>query len=145
MNYLIHAAAAVVPLIVGWLWYRPNVFGNAWMNSIGMTEEKASGGNMPLIFGLSLVLAFVLTLPLAFFVNHPAGPGDAPASFDTFQHGMLHGALVGFLFALPLIATKAIFEQRSFKYVAINTGYWIVTLALMGGILDQWLPTIVYN
>jgi hypothetical protein len=31
------------------------------------------------------------------------------------------------------------FEKKSVKYVAINAGYWIVTLAIMGGIICQWL------
>ena len=62
-NYLVQAAAALVPLVVGFLWYGSKTFGPAWMRTIGMTEEKAAGGNMALTFGLSLVLAFVLTMP----------------------------------------------------------------------------------
>lgn len=140
MNFLVHAGAAVSALIVGFLWYNPKTFGSAWMKTIGMTEERASKGNMPLIFGLALIFAFILSLPLSFFVNHPAMFGGE-ASFDTFQHGMLHGASMGVFFALPLIANKALFEQLSMKYVWINAGYWIVTMAVMGGILDQFLPT----
>jgi hypothetical protein len=45
---------------------------------------------------------------------------------------------MGFLIALPVLATNALFEQKSFKYVAINAGYWIVTLALMAGIINAW-------
>jgi hypothetical protein len=59
--------------------------------------------------------------------------------FRTFQHGALHGALLGFLTILPVISIIAMFERKSFKYVAINAGYWIVTLALMGGVICQWL------
>jgi hypothetical protein len=28
-----------------------------------------------------------------------------------------------------------LFERRSWKYIFINAGYWILTLTLMGGII----------
>ena len=65
------------------------------------------------------------------------------ASNDTFKHGAFHGGFLGLFVALPLIVQKALFEQRGLKYTLINVGYWVVTLALMGGILDHFLPTIV--
>ena len=69
-----------------------------------------------------------------YFVNYPSVDGG-PASFGTFKHGAFHGALLGVLLAMPLIAQKAIFERLNFKYVAINAGYWIVALAVMGAII----------
>ncbi len=54
-------------------------------------------------------------------------------------HGAFHGALVGGLFmALPVLTTNALFEQKNFKYIAINAGYWIICLGLMGGIVAAW-------
>ena len=58
--------------------------------------------------------------------------------FRTFKHGALHGTLIGLLFVTPILGTIALFEQKSFKYVAINGGYWVITLALMGGVLCQF-------
>ena len=105
------------------------------MHSIGMTEEKAKAGNMPMIFGIALVVAFLITMPLSYFVNHD------PAGYHPCVHGMYHGALhYGVMLALPIIVTNALFEQKSFKYMAINVGYWIVTLAVMGAILDVMIP-----
>ncbi len=40
--------------------------------------------------------------------------------FRTFKHGMLHGTIAGIGLALPVIAVNALFERRSFKYIAIN-------------------------
>lgn len=56
-------------------------------------------------------------------------------NFRTFKHGSFHGALVGLFFALPVLGINALFERRGFKYIAIHTGYWIITLALMGGVV----------
>jgi hypothetical protein len=60
-------------------------------------------------------------------------------NFRTFKHGAFHGALASLFFALPIIGIIALFEKKTFKYVAIHTGYWLVTLALMGGVICNWV------
>jgi hypothetical protein len=60
------------------------------------------------------------------------------ANFRSFKHGALHGTLTGFFLALPIVATGAMFEQRSWKYIAISAGYWIITFMLMGGLICQF-------
>lgn len=146
--------AAVAALVVGFIWYNPKVFGNAWMKASGVTEEKIKGGNMAVIFGLALLFAVLLATLLMQFTNHQWGafgmiggePETAKASFEAFMadygtafrdygHGALHGTLFGVFGALPIIGTNALFERKSAKYIFINSGYWIVTLAVMGAIL----------
>jgi len=39
---------------------------------------------------------------------------------------------------LPIIVTNGLFEQRSFKYMMVITGYWVVSFAIMGGIINAW-------
>jgi hypothetical protein len=43
--------------------------------------------------------------------------------------------MTGLLLVLPVMGTNALFEGKGFKYIAINCGYWTITLALMGGII----------
>ncbi|MBI5915587.1 MAG: DUF1761 domain-containing protein [Bacteroidetes bacterium] len=165
INWLAVLVAAFVPTVIGFVWYNPKVFGTAWMNAAGMTEEKMKGGNMALIFGLSFLFSLILALAMTTISYHQTfvynsvmnqpGFGD-PASevgkwwadyvakygtnYRTFSHGAVHGTLIGGLFlALPIVATNALFERKGFKYIAINAGYWIVTLALMGGIVCAWI------
>lgn len=163
INFLISALAALIPLVMGFIWYSPMLFHKAWMKENNFTEESLKGGNMPLIFGLTFVLSFLMTLPLHFLTIHQWGmfsslmgePGFAEGTgetmtyfqeflanygdrFRTFGHGALHGTLTGVFFVLPIIAINGLFERKSFKYIAINAGYWIVSLALMGGIICKW-------
>ena len=42
-------------------------------------------------------------------------------------------------FGFEQFATNALFEMKSAKYVLINVGYWILTFALMGGLLNAWV------
>ena len=46
INFLAILTASVSALVVGFVWYNPKVFGNAWMKAAGMSEEQVKGGNM---------------------------------------------------------------------------------------------------
>lgn len=154
-NFLIFFATALIPLAVGFAWYNPSVFGKAWMSASGLSDEDLKGGNMLVIFGLTYLFGFIISAMLYGMVVHQAAIqsimfGEAPEVAEqvvkefmekygdnhrSFGHGALHGGLVGFLFAMPILAINSMFERRSFKYIAIHTGYWVVSFILMGGIL----------
>lgn len=157
LNPIALVVAAVSALVVGFIWYNPKVFGNAWMKESGMTDEQIKGGNMLKIFGLALVFAFLLATALPGIVIHQMGVfslvggdpstalpsyaalmADYSDAFRTFKHGALHGVLTGVFIALPIIGTNALFERKSAKYILINSGYWIVTLGVMGAIICGW-------
>jgi hypothetical protein len=155
--------SAVVPLIIGFIWYNPKVFGNAWMRVSGVTEEKMKSGRLPIIFGVTYLMGLLISLALMSMVIHQAHifsifadvPGaQDPASevgkyvsdfmtkygtlYRTFKHGAFHGTLTTLFFVVPIITVVSLFERRGFKYIAIHGGYWMVTLAIMGGIICQF-------
>lgn len=134
VNWLSFVIAVLIPLVMGFIWYHPKVFGKAWMESVGMTEEKAKEANMPLTFGLSLVLSALLAFFLINFTNAPAAQEGV---YDTFKHGAFHGVFLGVVVVIPVMVTNGLFEQKSWKNMMINVAYWIVTMALMGGVLDS--------
>lgn len=127
------------------------------MRAAGITDEQIKGGNMAKIFGLALLFAFILSSALPGIVIHQMGAlslvggeseralpsyaaflSDYGDAFRTFKHGALHGVLTGIFIVLPILGTNALFERKSAKYIFINTGYWIVTLAVMGAIISGW-------
>jgi hypothetical protein len=59
-------------------------------------------------------------------------------NFRNFKHGMLHGFMTALFLALPIICLNSQFEMKNWKYILITSGYWIVSLMLMGGIICQW-------
>jgi hypothetical protein len=128
INYLAVLVAALITFVIGGIWYSPAVFGKAWMRENGFTEESLKNSNMVKIFGLSFLLAVIAALNLAFFI----GPEDRPLT------GALWGFLAGFGWVATFIGTHYLFERRSFLLYAINAGYAVVTLALMGLILAAW-------
>ena len=62
MNVYVFFATALIPMILGAIWYHPKVFGGVWMRSSGVTEEQAQSGNMLLIFGLAYVFSVMLSV-----------------------------------------------------------------------------------
>ena len=157
INFFALFAAAFSTLVVGFVWYHPKVFGTIWMQASGMTEEKAKGGNMIVIFGMSFVYAFFIAFILQMLVIHQWGAlgmvggdptiakpsyaafmADYGIEFRTFKHGMLHGLMTGLFLALPVIGTNALYERRSWKYTLVTGGYWIITMMIMGGIICAW-------
>ncbi|MBC3845766.1 DUF1761 domain-containing protein [Winogradskyella echinorum] len=160
LNFLAILVAAVVPMVLGFLWYNPILFGNTWMREAGMTEEKIKSGNMGVIFGVS----FLLSIVLAFFTQtlsiHQFGAlgmiGGDPAiddilpsfqafmddygtAYRTFKHGAFHGLLAGLFIIFPIIAINGLFERKSWKLIFINSGYWTVTLVIMNAIVCGWV------
>jgi len=162
MNFYIFFVVAIIPVIIGFVWYGP-LFGNAWMKEMGFTKESLKGQNMAITFLLSYVFSLFIAVFLFPATIHQMGvysslaaePGFAEQTgevftyfqdflanygdrFRTFKHGALHGTLSGLLLALPVIAIIAMFERKSIKYVAINAGYWVITLTIMGGLICQF-------
>ena len=39
VKWLAIVVGALVPLVMGFIWYHPKFFGTAWMNSLGFKEE----------------------------------------------------------------------------------------------------------
>lgn len=159
-HFYVPFIAALIPLIIGFIWYNPKVFGNAWMKAAEITEDKMKGANMALIFGLTYLLSLFVAFGLiaitihqihlfSIFADDPGAKdpnsevGQLMAgifekygtNFRTFKHGAFHGILSSLMLALPIIGINALFERKGFKYIAINTGFWIVSFALMGGIV----------
>lgn len=162
LNLPLAAGTALIPLVIGFIWYNQKLFGNAWMKSVGLTQEDSKKMNMPVVFGLTYALGFIMSVSLHFMVIHqfafgallqpatgftdPAGLKeaiDAAASvsehkFRSWTHGTVHGIITGITFVLPILAINAMFELRNWKYILINTGYWILCLAVMGAIICQF-------
>ena len=124
--------STLTPSAIGYIYYHRLIFGKPWMNSIGFTEEKVRQANMPLVFGLSFVMAFLISFYLINFNNGPGQEGE----FDNFGHGAVHGAFLSIFFIIPVFVMNGLFEQKSWKNMLLNAGYWLITLSVMGGILD---------
>ncbi len=158
-NFIAVLVSALVTLIIGMIWYNPKVFGSIWMREAGLTEEELKKGSMVKLFGLTLFYSVLFASVMPMLTIHQMGPlgmvggptlaatarpsytaflADYGDAYRTFKHGALHGTMSGIFFALPIIAINGLFERKSWKYIAIHAGYWLVVMAIMGAIVCGW-------
>lgn len=158
INFVSVIVAALTTLLVGMLWYSEKMFGKIWMKEAGLIEEDLKKGNMLKIFGLTFLFSILLAFIMQVLVIHQFGAmgmiggdetkalpsyiafmADYGTAFRTFKHGSIHGFMTGVFLALPIIAINGLFERKSWKYILIHAGYWIVTLTVMGAIICGWV------
>ena len=121
--------AALSMFLIGGVWYSPMLFGDAWMRLNGFTLEslRTSGQFRPLVG--SAVLALIMSTNLAFFLA---------SSKTTLLWGMTAGALAGGGWVATGLTMTALFERKSWTYIAINGSYHLVAFTVMGAILGVW-------
>ena len=162
LNPLILALSALVPTIVGFIYYNDNLFGKMWKRQVGINDGDPMP-NMVVLTLVSVLFGFLASVTLTMIVVHSNGLfsmlADAPdmkdanselsknvaglmtkygGEFRTFKHGALHGILTAIFFVLPIIGISALYERRSWGYIGVSTLFWAICLAIMGGILCQF-------
>ena len=159
-NFVIFLVAGIIPMIVGAIYYNPKVMGTAWMSASGVTEEQAQSGNMLKIFGFAYIFSVFVAFLMYNMTVHQSGLtslfGTHPDIADpnseislmlqdfmskygdrhrSFGHGVIHGIMAALFAAWPIIGIVALFERRGWKYTGIHTLYWVISMALMGGLV----------
>ncbi|HSW06400.1 DUF1761 domain-containing protein [Aquabacterium sp.] len=128
LNPLAILAAAALSFLIGGVWYSPILFAKRWQRETGLSDEQLKGGNMVRIFGLTYVCSLVMAANLAAFLGAKA----------TVGFGLAAGAAAGIGWVAMCFAVNDLFERRSLVLWLINSGYHVISLTLMGGLLAWW-------
>ena len=128
LNWIAILVVAFVPVVLGGLWYSPVLFARPWMRAIGRTPEELTGASLG--YALSAVAALVTSYVLARIVRW--------AEVDDLLNGALVGVLVWVGFVATILAITTYFGGRPRTLWAINAGYWLVALIVMGAIHGVW-------
>ncbi|MBA7598051.1 MAG: DUF1761 family protein [Calditrichaeota bacterium] len=123
--------ASILGFGLGALWYSPKLFGNQWMAALNVSaEDIQTEFNPARTYGTRFVTTLVAAYVLARILVH------------TETTTLVAGIETAFLVWLGFVATFALhgvlFEKRSFKLYLINSGYYLVSLMLMGALLGLW-------
>jgi hypothetical protein len=125
VNLLAVFLAAISAFVIGGIWYGP-LFGKAWMDAHGFTEESLRGQFNPVkTYGITFVLSVVTAYTLGMFFD-----GDPTAA-----SGAGIGLVIGAVWVGGSIATNYQFEGTGSLLLMINAGYHAVRFAAMGAIL----------
>jgi hypothetical protein len=130
-NYWAIAVAAIANFLLEAIWY--SAFAQAWMSGIGRTEQQLmSPGSPPMYlkFATALICAAVMAAAIS-CVTQLTGP-------QTAWRGMRVGTTLWIGFVITTWATEYVFEVRPLSLLAINAGFWLIGMNLMGAIVGGW-------
>lgn len=130
INYLAVLVCGIISMLVGAMWYGP-VFGKAWMNEVGYTKEDLKKDFNPAkMYGLAVVSHILMALVLAYLIALT----NAATIMEGFRISI--SAWFGFIFLTMFI--NSLFARRTFRLVAIDSGYQLVNMILFGILLILW-------
>ena len=129
-NYLAITLAAVACFLFEAAWY--SFFIQAWLDGIGRTAASlmATGVNPALQYVTALVSAAVIATAIS-CVTQLTGP-------QTALRGIKVAALLWLGCVLTTWGTEYVFEVRTYKIFAINVGFWLIGMVIMGAIVGAW-------
>ncbi len=129
VNYLAVVVAAVVALVIGFIWYSPRVFGTRWMTYLGTTQAQLGNpGPTGLLVGVvaSLLNAWVLAV-LALNLGG-----------KSVTDGVLLGVLAWLGFMATITAAQISFEKKSWGLWVLNNAHNLLVQVIMAAIVATW-------
>ncbi|MEO6152038.1 MAG: DUF1761 domain-containing protein [Croceibacterium sp.] len=130
INIVAVLLAAVAFFVLGALWYGP-LFGRPWRELNGITVERMEAGPQPgqNPMWLIMALAFAFELLVAVMLGHLIAR-TAPKPWVI----MMMAAGLGATVMTPALGINYLFQMRPGKLFAIDAGYMICGMALMGAV-----------
>ncbi len=134
-NWLAIAAAVVVSMIIGFLWYGL-LFQNQWMAGNGFTMEgekmfkdgvEIPMSSTPMIFNTIAMVVYALIM------NWLLGRIGA----NTWMDGAKFGGAIGLLMAVGVYIGN-VFAQNPMSLTMVDGSYSLVLFTIIGAILGGW-------
>ena len=125
INYLAILVAAIVHIVTGLIWFRPELFGNEWAKLTGKELTPAKKWLIPGVIG-HLLMVFVLVI-LIKLTHSTTGLG-----------GLLIGLLAWIGFVVPMESGELVWEKIPFKLFLLRTGNQLIGIVVSGFILGAW-------
>jgi len=129
-NYPAIAVAAIVCFLFEMGWY--SLFLDVWLKGIGhdRTWLEQTGVNPALQFGAALLAEALIAVSIS-FVTQVTGP-------QTALRGVRIGAALWLGLVMPTIALGDVFAVRNYASFAVDAGFWLIGMMLMGAIVGAW-------
>lgn len=126
-SWLSFVVALVASQLLGFLWYGKALFGKAWMEATGKSQEEVEAQSKPSVYVTAVVSATVMILVLSNVMSW-ARAESIPAALAVAIFAWL-----GFVATASVLNTA--FEGRSWRSWAIDNLYHLVNMILAAIIL----------
>jgi hypothetical protein len=131
INVLAVVLATVAAFVVGFVWFGPKTFFPIWWRSLGKTGDPGDGGNMGLVFGLTILGSVVQAVALSFVI----GWAQLAGNDVTWLTGAVFGLIIGVGIAAASSLGHRLFAGQGFVVWLIEAGGDIAALTVMGAVI----------
>lgn len=132
IHWLAIIVAALIPMVVGGLWYSNLLFAKQWLGLIGKTEEeiRSTMKSPATMYGVTFLMCLIMAYVMEYFVYYTESM--------TFLQGMKIGGLLCIGVAVTVGYQSVTFEFRKNGLYLMSMAYNFVSMVLMGGLLAVW-------
>jgi hypothetical protein len=130
VNYLAVLVAAIANYVIAIIWYAA-IFGSLWKKLTGITDMKSAPMNM--------ILVFIGSLVLSFFLYHSIVFGDAFFKMSGIGGGLMGGFFGWLGYIAPVTLCTKIYEKKPWGLWLLDNAFWLISLLAMGIILSLWM------
>ena len=136
INYGAVVVAALATFVLGFLWHGP-LFGKQWLAWSGISEKEVAEAKKKGMGCMwkSMVGAMFSALLMSYIMAHFVDYLEA----TTVSAGMQAGFWIWLGFVATVQLNTVLWEKKPFKLYALNTGYQLVSLLIIGAILAVWM------
>jgi hypothetical protein len=129
VNYIAVVVAAVVALVIGFIWYSPRVFGNRWMAYLGTTQAQL-GNPGPTGMAVGVVASLINAWVLALLSLNLGG--------KSLTDGVMLGVLAWLGFMATITAAQISFEKKPWGLWILNNAHNLLVQVIMAAIVTAW-------
>jgi hypothetical protein len=125
INVLAVVLIAVASMVIGFVWYSPMLFANAWMKEIGLKMEDLKGGS-GVGYLMTTIGSVIMAIVMGILVSY--------LNITRVIDGVFLGVLIWVGFVATSFMANYIFSHKSLRLFLIDCGYFFVSLATAGAI-----------
>jgi len=134
LNFWAILVSGLVYWILGGIWYAA-VFSKSWQEALGFNAmNEAEKAQLQKDFPKALLTHFISGLITSFILAKIVSAMGA----NSFMDGLLYGVLMWLAFAFTIHLNSLMFEKRPKPVFSINSGFYLIAFAVIGGILTVW-------
>jgi hypothetical protein len=129
INWWAVLVAVASNFVIGGVWYSPALFVKPWLAISGVSKPEFDSGLPKALVGdlfSSLAMAYVLVHAIRY------------AGATHLAQGLIVTFWCWLGFVAVVLFGSVTYEHKPFKYFAINAGYRLVSMMVMGLILTLW-------
>jgi len=158
LNYLAFFLISFIPFLIGLYWYHPKSVISKWSGERFIRLAHLSLFQKAIFFFLSFLFVYgYINIVIhqmgfyeLFFTDIMTGSHEAEAIVKDFLgkygakhrhfgHGVFHGIINAFVFALPFIGIHGLLENKGRKYMIHHFTYWLITSMLISGLISEFV------